>query len=170
MDCTRSAITVLRLALRFWRFPCKASYADSRTLARVSLRTPRNPLAPRIRAAVSSKPPYPLRRSRGTRDPTGWRSRPPLLHDRYIVSASYCPSPFVYSLTIALNAKILKLSVRMIPYSGAVVRRKMTSAGNSRITRLFRRAQGKLSLYSILRAGHRNLTRKMLKHYNSNYS
>ena len=43
----------------------------------------------------------------------------------------------------AQNAKILKLSVRMIPYSGAVVRRKMTSAGNSRIIRLFRRAQGK---------------------------
>ena len=43
----------------------------------------------------------------------------------------------------AQNAKILELSVRIIPYSGVVVRRKMASTGNSRIIRLFRGAQGR---------------------------
>ena len=43
----------------------------------------------------------------------------------------------------ALNAKILELSVRMIPYFSAVVRKKTASTENSRISRLFREAQGK---------------------------
>ena len=50
---------------KLWRFFYKASYADSRTSARVSLRTPRNPLAPDVRP---------------------WRGRPTCPPDRSIVS------------------------------------------------------------------------------------
>ena len=84
------------------KFSTKRSYADSRTLARVSLRTPRNPLAPRLRrrsrrerpticggavgiralplSAVAGRPPYRV-------------EKPAAHNDRYIISISCLPSP-----------------------------------------------------------------------------
>ena len=59
------------LTLYFGEVSRKASYADSRTSARVSLRTPRNPLAPGFRP---------------------WRSRPCSSHDRYVKDQQ--PRPF----------------------------------------------------------------------------
>ena len=85
----RSEITVFRFSFVLANFPTKRH-----TLIRVRLRglacAPRATLAPWMAARLESAP---CHYGRDKRVPPKWRSRPPLRHDRYIVSVFFFPPP-----------------------------------------------------------------------------